>query len=149
MQITESIKNRILYNLDDFEAYDIANVVWALGKLQCEKPNGYVSPNIGRLGLHHSHRLISKLLNALEARAVEKEGRFQPQGLSNCLWSMATLQHQPSPELIQVAKERLLKEGTNFDAQSVSNTMWAFAKLEILINEAEDQAFQVFAPSRL
>mmetsp|Transcript_18929 Transcript_18929/g.26357 ORF Transcript_18929/g.26357 Transcript_18929/m.26357 type:complete len:1009 (+) Transcript_18929:133-3159(+) len=111
-EFTQVVKARVLYNLGDFEAYDVANVVWALAKLQCESPKG-------------------ELIEALASRAAEQGPMFQPQGLSNCLWGMATLQYEPSSEFVKSTKRYMSQEGSKFDAQSISNTLWAYAKLKM------------------
>jgi len=69
------------------------------------------------------------LLRALEARALEVLGTFNPQDIANTLWSFATLGLKPSEELMARIMTRAVAVQRDFNPQGIANTLWAFATL--------------------
>ncbi|CEM09157.1 unnamed protein product [Vitrella brassicaformis CCMP3155] len=78
---------------------------------------------------------IREMLLAIAERAPRKLKSFPVQGLSNLVWSYATLGLDGAPHVRlfrEVARE-ILREGRveQFHPQGISNTMWAFATVTV------------------
>ena len=94
-----------------FGARDCANTLHTLAKTQGWRP-------------------CPDLMCALESRALQVQGDFNPQDIANMLWAFATLGRQPEDALVAWLSERALQVQGAFNPQDIANTLWAFATLE-------------------
>jgi len=120
-KINAIMKRNIEDNIERFDGYDTTNIIWSLGKLNCEAPN-------------------SRLVASLEQRVVAQGQNLLPQGFSNTLWAFATLQHIPGDSFVELAEQYVTHRANAFDAQSIGNTLWAYAKLTMRITGGERDA---------
>ena len=158
-QLTTNVVNMLAVRLESIattmNSQDIANVLWALARLE-DKPRPALNAAIAHrameihytfkaqeianfLWAHATSRIkpSSELLNRMSNRAVAVSTFFKPQEISNTLWAFATLKIKPARELLQLLVERatmLLRDIQNtreFKPQEISNIFWAFATLKI------------------
>jgi hypothetical protein len=90
-------------------AFDISNVVWALGDRQLQVPE----------------RHVQQLLAAYSKQLHDAI----PQGIANVLWGVARMQQQVPAEQLQLMAAALEKQLVRVDPQVVSNTAWAVGKM--------------------
>ena len=74
-------------------------------------------------------RPCENILGALEARALEVQGDFNPQNIANTLWAFATLGKQPDDRLVVGLTARAVEMQGDFNPQEIANTLWAFSTL--------------------
>ena len=112
--------------LDQFNAQDLANTVWAFATA------GHVSP---------------ALCDAVEKEAVHGGLReFTPQALANTVWAFAKAEQPAQALFAAVAKAVVAKAAEDprlgeFKPQNLANTAWAFA----MADESDKLLFAAFA----
>uniref|UniRef100_A0A7S3YR22 RNA-editing substrate-binding complex 6 protein domain-containing protein n=1 Tax=Lotharella globosa TaxID=91324 RepID=A0A7S3YR22_9EUKA len=106
------VQERATACLDDFVAWDLANLLWATAKFSYEKP-------------------YSEFMSAMEVAFRRDLFAFRPKGMTNCLWGFGKILHFPSPQTVVEIRKYVIKNQLTLDSQGVGNTLWAFAKLSI------------------
>ncbi len=111
--IVDKVLGLLGQKLPDLEARHVSNGLWAVAKM------GVGNDSCGGL--------FGKL--AAKVGSDVPLSSFNPQGLSNVLWSFATIGHQdPSfVDTVLLEAERKLPE---FNEQDLANTIWALATLD-------------------
>jgi hypothetical protein len=72
------------------------------------------------------------LLENIADASLDKIGNFEPQGISNMLWTYATLKVS-NPQLFQVVGDSIVGSDSflnDFNSQNIANTVWAYATLD-------------------
>jgi hypothetical protein len=73
--------------------------------------------------------IVISFVNAWHDCAMQWLSYFNPQSLSNTVWSFATLGHKPSLEFLQALEDEGKAKIKTFTSQHLSNTIWSFATL--------------------
>lgn len=101
---------------DKCEARELANIIWACGYLQL---------------LHTAELLLPTFTKQLQAA--------KPQHISNTLWAVAKLEHQPSAEQLQNLLPTFIKQLGAANPQEISTALWAAATLGLQPAAAQGQ----------
>ncbi|MBO9484619.1 RAP domain-containing protein, partial [Salinisphaera sp. G21_0] len=108
---------------DQFNAQDIANLLWAMAKLV----------DNGQDQTSELNEAVAALLSYVNVQKAS----FKPQGITNLLWAMAKLVdngQERTPGLNEAVAALLPHVNTqiaNFKPQEIANLLWAMAKLVI------------------
>jgi hypothetical protein len=70
-----------------------------------------------------------ELEGELLARAVATAGDFDPQGVANLLWALATMGSKPDARLLEAMQGRATATADDFKPQEVANLLWALATM--------------------
>eukprot|EP00956_Cyclotella_meneghiniana_P027156 scaffold60399_cov70-Cyclotella_meneghiniana.AAC.2 len=111
--LLENIADASLDCIQQFNAYDIANMMWAYTKLNV------------------SHEPLFQAVG--DAIAMKDDLKtFKPQDLSNTVWAYATANNQHHGLFKKVGDEIVAMDNLkSFDPQALANTMWAYATANI------------------
>jgi len=90
-------------------ARDVAKTQWSMGRLK------------------HSDHMVQDRLSETVLRRIDD---FEPQGLSNIIWSYAYT-GPPSSAVLQAVGAKFWQSVTLCDPQALSNVAWSFAKLSV------------------
>ena len=104
----------------DIVAQNIANIVWATGRLHM------------RLDRTEKHLLMQQL--------QQHSSRFNAQDVSNAWLGLAHLGLQPGAHLAAELQDAVAHVAGAMNGQAVANTLWAFAKLKL---QTSDHAVEV------
>jgi hypothetical protein len=69
------------------------------------------------------------LLEAMQRRATETVGGFNPQNVANMLWALATMGERADRGLLEAMQRRVTATAGRFNPQNVANVMWALATM--------------------
>ncbi|KAJ1486224.1 hypothetical protein T484DRAFT_1790559 [Baffinella frigidus] len=69
------------------------------------------------------------LLAALQRRATATVGEFNPQGVGNVLWALATMKARVDRVLLEAMQRRSTATAWEFQPQNVANVLWALATM--------------------
>jgi len=105
-----------------FDAQNIANTMWALGKLDAK-----VSPELAKV---------------MQVRAIKIAPTFTGQNVANLMWGLATSGVEVDPELAKAMQKRAIEIAPAFNEQQVANLMWGLATLEVEVNLELSKAMQ-------
>jgi RAP domain/FAST kinase-like protein, subdomain 1 len=101
----------LLLRSNSFNAQEISNIIWAYGKA-----DGLI-------------KVDDRLLDALAKTALNNIADFEPQSLSNMVWSFATMSHE-APSLFDAIASAAQARINEFKPQELSNMVWSFATLK-------------------
>jgi hypothetical protein len=107
------IPGHVLQHVKIFNHVNCATALHRMAKVNNQLPGG----------------LVKEAADALGARIVEVIGDFVPQGMSNIMWSFATLSIEPQPEVWDALLKRCAEMCATFEPQNVSNIVWALATM--------------------
>ena len=107
---------------DQFNHVNVATALHRLAKLR-----GRQSGSSGWL-IEDGQRLKA-VCSMMTARAVAEAGAFDPQGIANVMWALATIGVEPSRELASAMSMRAVASAGAFKPQGIANLMWALATL--------------------
>ena len=131
-----SLRLAVSSKLLRFNSQDLAMTVYAYAKLvQC----GATPPP--------PPTLINAL--AVEAAAKAREDALSPQQLSNVLWALATLKHQPPAMQMPAFAQATLRCLPESNSQNISNMLWAVATLGYALPPSVRDAFDATLGQRL
>jgi hypothetical protein len=88
------------------------------------------------------------VLQAVEERAVAVVDEFNPQGLANVLWALASLNHQPHEHALATLSRGVGRLAPRFNAQNLANVVWAYATLQRVPDTAVLGALLAACPVR-
>ena len=140
--IWEELASRAVTIIDEFNAQELTNTLWAYAK------TGHASPalfdaaavaalqHMRELSPHHLAILpwsfakmdhaAPLLFDEIAELAIPQLGRFPPQGIANLLWAFAKAGHA-SPALFDAAKAVVAAQLHEFTPQGLANLVWAYA----------------------
>lgn len=77
---------------------------------------------------HHT-RVGSPLFSEVGGILAERMSEFDPQGLTNLIWSFANIKHQPPEKLLDRCCKRFDGLWPELKPQEISNALWAFERV--------------------
>jgi hypothetical protein len=77
---------------------------------------------------HHT-RVGSPLFSEVGGILAQRMSEFDPQGLTNLIWSFANIKHQPPEKMVDSCVERFDSLWSELKPQEISNALWAFERL--------------------
>jgi hypothetical protein len=145
--ILKKMKHCIITMINQFNAHDVSNAVWALAKSGVES-GLQLHFCMSRHALNIAHQFnpqeisalmwaLAKnsifpdegLLNAMMARAFTLSEQFGPQEVANMLWALATLDIEPTVHFVGAMLSRAVGIVRSFKVQEICNLLWALACL--------------------
>ena len=104
--------------------------------LQCREYRNSIA-KLARCGGIHNHlnkcnQDIMKSMGLLAARATDLEETFQPQGVANLMWALATLGLEPGAELGMAMSRRAVMTAGEFKPQGVANLIRSLTVFSVI-----------------
>jgi hypothetical protein len=63
----------------------------------------------------------------MQQQATATADDFEPQGVANVLWALATMGIEPQPRLLQTLQRQATATADDFNNQNVANVLWSMA----------------------
>ncbi|CAE7938686.1 unnamed protein product, partial [Symbiodinium necroappetens] len=133
---TPSLIRYVKDKAGSMNAFDLANSLWAVARLQEVEPQVLTAALANILwsvaNLHEKAPEALAVVSVVAARIPRRVSEFNPQDLSNCLWAAASLQEASPGVLAAVPAMAQCVPGKveNMLPQHLSNCMWAAANLQ-------------------
>ena len=97
--------------------------------------------------LHQSRKMVAddELVGKLMARALATARDFNPQGVANFVWALATMGTEADPRLLEAMQGRATATARDFNPQDVANFVWALATMGVKADPRLLEAMQARA----
>lgn len=81
---------------------------------------------------------LQELLNTVAAEVLRRlagstAAAFSRQHLSNTMWALATLEHDPGRPFLAAVAAAMTQRAGECNPQEISNSVWAFARLSTFL----------------